>query len=82
MKDADYRRKTAEAAEAKREAQAIAERVQQERSHYANQLDVFLQNLHTELVGDQAALAKLAVEDPAEWVAQNAAFQHRAAKFQ
>lgn len=56
--------------------------MQQERSHYANQLDVFLQNLHTELVGDQAALAKLAVEDPAEWVAQNAAFQQRAAKFQ
>src|SRR3546814_18649337 len=40
MKDADYRRKTAEAAEAKREVLAERERIEQERSHYANHLDV------------------------------------------
>lgn len=82
MKDADYRRKTAEAAEAKREAQAVQERVQQERSHYANHLDVVLHNLQTQLVGDQAALAQLAQTDPASWVAENAKFQQRYADYQ
>ena len=82
MKDADYRRKTAEAAEVKRQAQAITERVAAERSHYANHLDVFLEGLQRELIGDQQHLAKLAVKDPAEWVAQNAAFQQRAQRFQ
>lgn len=82
MKDADYRQKTAEAAEAKREARAIAERVQQERSHYADRLDVFLGEMQRELIGDQAALAELARTDPAEWVAQNAAVQQKAQRFQ
>lgn len=45
MKDADYRRKTAEAAEAKREAQAERERIAVERSHYANHLDTVLNSL-------------------------------------
>lgn len=82
MKDADYRRKTAEAAEAKREAQAQAERVTQERSHYANQLDVLIGQLQTELVGDQQALAQLAQRDPAEWVRQNAVMQQKIQRFQ
>jgi len=82
MKDADYRRKTAEAAEAKREAQAVQARIQQERSHYANHLDVVLNSLQTQLIGDQAALAKLAQEDPAAWVAENAKFQQRYAHYQ
>jgi hypothetical protein len=82
MKDADYRRKTAEAAEAKREAQAQAERVTQERSHYANQLDVLIGQLQTELVGDQQALAQLAMKDPAEWVRQNATMQQKIQRFQ
>jgi hypothetical protein len=82
MKGADYSRKTAEAAEAKREAQAVQARIQQERSHYANHLDVVLNSLQTQLIGDQAALAKLAQEDPATWVAENAKFQQRYASFQ
>src|SRR3546814_9263310 len=45
MKDADYRRKTAEAAEAKREVLAERERIESERSHYANHLDVVLGSL-------------------------------------
>jgi hypothetical protein len=82
MKDADYRRKTAEAAEAKREAQAVQTRIQQERSHYANHLDVVLNSLQTQLIGDQTALARLAQEDPAAWVAENAKFQQRYAHYQ
>lgn len=82
MKDADYRRKTAEVAEAKRQTQALAEQVAAERVERANHLDVFLESLHRELVGDQEALAELARTDPAEWVAQNAVFQQRAMKFQ
>ena len=82
MKDADYRRKTAEAAEAKREAQAQYERVQQERTHYANQLDVLIGQLQTELVGDQQALAQLATKDPIEWVRQNATMQQKIQRFQ
>lgn len=82
MKDADYRRKTAEAAEAKREAQAERERIAAERSHYANHLDTVLHSLQAQLIGDQAALAQLAEADPAEWVRQNAAFQQRYADYQ
>lgn len=82
MKDADYRRKTAEVAEAKRQAQAEVERVKVERMHYANHLDVVLHSLQTQLIGDQAELAKLAETDPAEWVRANAAFQQRYANYQ
>jgi hypothetical protein len=82
MKDADYRRKTAEVAEAKREAQAISERAQAERSHYANHLDAVLGRLQTQLIGDQRQLAELAQSDPAAWVAENAKFQQRYADYQ
>lgn len=82
MKDADYRRKTAEVAEAKRQAQALQERVEQERGHYANQLDALISQMQTELVGDQQALAQLANENPAEWVRQNAQFQQRFQRLQ
>lgn len=82
MKDADYRRKTAEAAEAKRHAQAIAERVELERTHYVNHLDTLIDQMQAELIGDQQALAQLAIENPNEWVVQNAYFTQRANKFQ
>lgn len=82
MKDADYRRKTAEAAEVKRAAQAEREQVQQERTQYANQLDVLIHGLQTQLIGDSQALAQLAEEDPAAWVAENARFQQRYGKLQ
>lgn len=82
MKDADYRRKTAEVAEAKRQTQALAERIAAERVDSANRLDVFLEALHGELIGRQDELAELAKTDPAEWVAQNAAFQQRAKRFE
>lgn len=82
MKDADYRRKTAEVAEAKREAQALAERVKAEREYHANHLDALIGGLQSQLVGDQAELAKLAEENPAEWVRANQAFQQRYANYQ
>ncbi len=82
MLDADYRRKTAEVAEAKRAAQEQAEHIRQERSHYANQLDVSLSLMHKQLIGDQEALVELARTDPAEWVARNAEFQQRVNVYQ
>jgi hypothetical protein len=82
MKDADYRQKTAEVAEAKRNAQALQERVETERTHYANHLDALIGQLQTQLVGDQQALAELATHDPAEWVRQNAQYQSRFQRFQ
>jgi hypothetical protein len=82
MKDADYRQKTAEVAEAKRAAQALQERVETERTHYANHLDALIGQLQTQLVGDQRALAQLAENDPAEWVRQNAQYQDRFQRFQ
>jgi hypothetical protein len=82
MKEADYRQKTAAVAEAKRQAQALQERVEQERSHYANQLDALIGQLQTELVGDQQALAQLAQENPAEWVRQNVVHQQRFQRLQ
>lgn len=82
MKDADYRQKTAEAAEVRRQAQALQERVEQERTHYANHLDALIGQLQTELVGDQQALAQLAETDPGEWVRQNAQHQYRMQRFQ
>ena len=82
MKDADYRRKTAEAAEVKREALALRERIESERTEYADRLDVLIPQLQTELVGDQQALAQLAITDPAEWVRQNAYHQQRMQQLQ
>jgi hypothetical protein len=82
MKDGDYRRKTAEAAEVKRAAEAERMQVRQEREYHANQLEVLIHGLQTQLVGDQQALAQLAESDPAEWVRENAAFQQRYAKQQ
>lgn len=82
MKDADYRQKTAAAAEANRQAQALQERVEQERTHYANHLDALIGQLQTELVGDQQTLAELAATDPAEWVRQNAIQQQKIQRFQ
>jgi hypothetical protein len=60
MKDADYRQKTAAAAEAKRHAESIAAQAQAEREYYANHLDVTLGRLQSQLIGSQQELAQLA----------------------
>lgn len=82
MKDGDYRRKTAEVAEVKRITQAQLEQIAAERNHYANRTDALLTTFEAELIGDQNALAKLASENPALWVQENAKFQQRVAKYQ
>lgn len=81
MLEADYRRKTAEVAEAKRAAQEAQARIQQERTEYASRFDVSLELMHKQLIGDQEALVELARTDPAAWVAENAMFQQRVAAF-
>lgn len=82
MFEADYRAKTSETAEAKRVYQAQQQLIQQERSYYASQLNVLVQSLQTQLIGDQQALAQLAQTDPAAWVAENAKFQQRMGQYQ
>jgi hypothetical protein len=70
MKDADYRKKTAEVAEAKRQSEAMVQAVAQERQQYVTRLDTLMQALQSELVDDQAALNELAKTDPAAYIAR------------
>lgn len=80
--DADYRRKTTELAETKRALEVAQQETQQKRDYLANQLDPMLHLVREQLIGSQETLAKLAVENPAEWVKENQAYQQRAAQFQ
>lgn len=70
MKDADYRQKTEAAAQLRRESQEQIQAAQQERSYYANQFGALIKTLETDIVGDQSELNRLAVENPAAWVAK------------
>jgi hypothetical protein len=81
MKDADYRRKTAEVAEQRRQLEASAQQVQQQRQFAATQLDVFLGALHKELLGSQPDPALLE-SDPQEYLRQQHAHNARAGQFQ
>lgn len=81
MKDADYRQKTAELAEQRRAVEAVQQHIQQERQGAANQLDVYLQALHRELIGTQPD-ASLIESDPQEYLRQQQAHNARAAAFQ
>lgn len=81
MKDADYRRKTAEVAEHRRQVEQVAQQVQQQRHMYATQLDVYLGSLHKDLVGSQPD-PKLIEDDPQEFMRQQAAYNTRAQQFQ
>ena len=68
MKDADYRQKTERAAQLTRQADKVIEDAQQERAFLANRVGVLIQASEEEIVGNQQELARLAVENPAEWV--------------
>lgn len=81
MKDADYRRKTAEVAEQRRHVEQFAQQVQQQRQFAATQLDVFLGSLHKELLGSQPD-PKLIDDDPQEFMRQQTAYHTRAQQFQ
>lgn len=72
MKDADYRQKTEAAAQLRRESQEQIQAAQQERNYYANQFGALIKTLETDIVGDQNELTRLAVENPAAWVAKQA----------
>lgn len=81
MKDADYRQKTAKAAEHFRAVEQFAQQMQQERQNTANQLDTYLQTLHAELIGSQPNPA-LIEQDPQEFLRQQATYNQRAQHFQ
>jgi hypothetical protein len=68
MKDADYRRKTAEAAQLRRDAEQKLAFVGEKLSTKANQLDVLANALYQEIVGDQSQLNALIESDPAEYL--------------
>lgn len=68
MLDADYRQKTAALAESKRGVEAKEQKIQQELGSRVNQLDVLVQALHSELVGDQTDLSRLINENPVEYL--------------
>lgn len=82
MFEKDYRAKTAEVAEAKRVAQAERQQIQAERAYHASHLNVLIQGLQTQLIGDQQELAQLAQTDPAAWVSKNAEVQQRYGQYQ
>jgi hypothetical protein len=68
MKDADYRQKTAHAAQLRRDAEQKIQYVQGELSTKAERLDVLASALYKEIVGDQAELQSLVESDPAEYL--------------
>ena len=65
---ADYRQKTAAAAELTRQAEAERQRIAQERLEGVNQLDAVLGLLHQELVGDRQHLDQLLDSDPVAYL--------------
>ena len=86
----DYQRKTAELAELRRKADSEIQQVQAERKERANRLDVLIDGLHRQLVGDSAALQELIETDPQAYLREqhkmqlrvqqlNEAMQHRQA---
>jgi hypothetical protein len=66
--EAYSRQQTERAAELTRQAEQERERVQQERAYHANQLDVFTNALHMELVGDESRLPELLETDPVAYL--------------
>ena len=81
MLEADYRKKTAEVAEQRRQYEAYVQQIAQERQQSANQLDVFISSLQRDLIGSQPD-PKLIDEDPQEFLRQQAHYQSRAQQFQ
>ena len=82
MKDADYRRKTAETAEQRRQAETLLQAVSQERQQYVTQLTNIMQVLQSDMQDDQAELSQLAQTDPAAYIARLQQTNARAQKYQ
>src|SRR5690606_33364355 len=58
MRQDDYQRKTATLAEQRRAVEAASQQIEQERTQAANQLDVMIDGLYKQLVGDQQQLVE------------------------
>lgn len=82
MKDADYRQKTTALAEQRKLVETQAQQVALKQQQAVTQLDVLIEGLYTQLVGDQKALQRLIDEDPQEYLRQQAAMTQRANQLQ
>lgn len=82
MRQDDYQRKTATLAEQRRAVESAQRQIEQERTQAANQLDVLIDGLYKQLVGDQQQLAKLIEEDPQEYLRQQSAMNQRSSQLQ
>lgn len=77
MRQQDYTRKTAEAAEQLRTAHAERQQITSELAQRVNALDTLAGALYRELVGDQTQLAGLIESDPQEYLRRQAAMQQK-----
>lgn len=77
MKDADYRRKTAQTAELTRVAAQERQQIRQEREQGVNQLNTLATALYQELVGDKAQLAQLLDDDPVAYLRVKQQMEHK-----
>ena len=82
MFEADYRKKTAELGEQRRSVEAMRQQIEQERNNAASQLDVLIDGLYRQLVGDQHSLSKLIEEDPQEYLRQQNLINQRSRMLQ
>jgi hypothetical protein len=81
QRQADYSRKTAEVAAQRREAEAYAQQVQQERAFYAQQLDQ-VANLLQATLPPEPDWQRLAQEDPIGYVQQRADWDSKVGRLQ
>lgn len=77
MRDADYRQKTEQAAQLTRQAEQVQQAIQQERQYYVTQLDVTLNAMHMELVGDEGRLPELLETDPVAYLRVRDQIEHK-----
>jgi hypothetical protein len=83
LRQADYTRKTMEAAEVRKAAEAERSQALQERQHYSNQLNAIAQRLGAVLQEQsQINWQQLAESNPAEYIRQRHLFEQRQAAFQ
>lgn len=75
--EAYSRQQTERAAELTRQAEQERQAVQQERSYYANQLDVLANAMQLELVGDESRLPELLDSDPIGYLRVKDQIEHK-----
>lgn len=82
MRDADYRQKTAHAAELTRQAEQERQALRQERETRVNQLEVLGGVLQMELAGDKARLAEMLDTDPVGYLRMREHIEQKEAMLQ